>query len=87
MAVCTPIYDSYDKAWKMIKEKNWTDWLNVGDPYIRSRYKILYDIRSTPQLYFLDKDKKIITKKIAAEQLEEVIPKMIEMDKKMKKIK
>ncbi len=83
-AVCTPIYENYDRCWKMIQEKGWIDWINVGDPYIRSKYKIIYDIRSTPQFYFLDKDKRILTKKISAEQLEEVIPKVMEIDQKEK---
>jgi thiol-disulfide isomerase/thioredoxin len=83
-SVCTRIYDDYDKCWKMIKEKGWTDWMNVGDPYMRSRYKILYDIRSTPQMYLLDENKRIILKKIAAEQFEQEIPRCIENDKKMK---
>jgi hypothetical protein len=68
----------------MIKEKGWTDWINVGDPYMRSKYKLVYDIRSTPQMYLLDEDKRIILKKISAEQFEEEIPRCIENDKKIK---
>jgi thiol-disulfide isomerase/thioredoxin len=83
-SICTRIYDDYDKCWKMIKEKGWTDWMNVGDPYIRSRYKIVYDVRSTPQVYLLDENKKIILKKISAEQFEQEVPRCIENDKKVK---
>ena len=81
-AVCTRTYTDYDACWKMIKEKGWTKWLNVGDPYMQSRYKQVYDIKTTPQMYLLDKDKRIIMKKIAAEQFEKEIPRIIEMNEK-----
>jgi thiol-disulfide isomerase/thioredoxin len=48
------------------------NWINAWNPYSYD-YKITYDIMTTPQIFILDKDKKIIAKKIAAEQVEDII--------------
>lgn len=48
------------------------DWINAWNPY-DYQYKIIYDIRTTPQIFILDKDKKIIGKRISAEQVPELI--------------
>ncbi|HMW39313.1 MAG: DUF5106 domain-containing protein [Saprospiraceae bacterium] len=52
------------------------DWINTSDPKGVSNYRLLYDVKSTPQVYILDKDKKILTKKISAEHLSEVMDKI-----------
>jgi hypothetical protein len=39
----------------------------------RPSYKQLYDVIQTPTLYLLDKDKRIIAKKLTLEQLDEVL--------------
>ncbi len=62
-----------DKCWTTIAEKEMDVFFNAVDPYHRSRYKTLYDIKTTPQVYVLDKDKTILSKRIGAEQLPEVI--------------
>ena len=80
-AVCTKLYDEMDSCWEYIREKEIGIWLNTVDPYHRSRYKTVYDIHSTPQIYVLDKNKVILSKRIGAEQLPEVMEKILEMDK------
>lgn len=62
-----------EECWSTIKERDMDVFFNTVDPYHRSRYKTVYDIRSTPQIYVLDADKKILSKRIGAEQLPEVI--------------
>ncbi len=57
---------------KYIKDNN-LDWINVEDPKQKTAYKYLYDIYSTPVIYLLDKNKKIIAKRLGAEQLEDFI--------------
>lgn len=47
------------------------DWYNMFNPFDNYRYK--YDISSSPVLYLLDKDKKILAKKIGYEQALEII--------------
>lgn len=74
--------DEVAKCWEYIDEKEIGQWVNVVDPFHRSRYKSLYFIQSTPQIFVLDKDKKIISKRISGEQLSDVMDKIIEMDQK-----
>lgn len=62
-----------DKCWTTIAEKEMDVFFNYVDPYHRSRYKTVYDIKSTPQIYVLDADKTILSKRIGAEQLAEVV--------------
>lgn len=50
-------------------EHNLHDWINVWDEHHVSRFKILYDARTTPGLFVLDNNKQIIAKKISVEQL------------------
>ncbi|MEM1219010.1 MAG: redoxin domain-containing protein [Bacteroidota bacterium] len=77
-AVCTKLYNELDECWDYIDEKGIGIWLNTVDPYHRSRYKTIYDIRSTPQVYILDHKKEILSKRVGAEQLPEVMEKILE---------
>ncbi len=65
--------EEVDKCWTTIQEKEMDVFWNSVDPYHRSRYKTIYDIKSTPQVYVLDEEKVILSKRIGAEQLPEVI--------------
>lgn len=81
-AVCSKVTDKVPECWKFIEEKEGMDrWINVVDPYLLSRYKQIYDIRTTPQIFVLDEKKEIITKRIGVEQLEEVLEQIIESKK------
>ncbi len=65
------IYSMDDKEeWSTFLIKhNMFDWINVWDKEDVSRFKILYDARTTPGVYVLDENKKIIAKKMTVEQL------------------
>ena len=80
IAVCNEIQDKVPQCWKYIKEHPGMDWINTSDTYLLSGYVGKYYVKSTPQVYILDKDKKIIMKKIAAEQLDTVMDEIIKMD-------
>ncbi|MGC9331328.1 MAG: thioredoxin-like domain-containing protein [Bacteroidales bacterium] len=65
-----------------VKKQEWTefiekhemyDWVNVYDPYGRTNFRNNYDIYSTPVIYILDKDKRIIAKRIDVEYVPEFI--------------
>ncbi len=80
-AVCTKFYNELQKCWDFVDEHEGMDlWVNVVDPYHRSHYKTIYDVRSTPQIYILDKDKKILSKHIGADQLPEVMEQIMERE-------
>lgn len=50
------------------------DWHNVWDQHHLTRFKIVYDTRTTPSVYLLDKDKKIIAKRFTIDFLKEFLP-------------
>ncbi|MDR1756267.1 MAG: redoxin domain-containing protein [Culturomica sp.] len=58
------------KEWEAFVEKNQLfDFINCYDPNRQSNYWTIYNVFSTPVLYLLDKDKKIIAKQLSVEQL------------------
>ncbi len=67
---------------KFISDNHITGWKHVYQPTARQEqeirekrpgYKQLYDVYQTPILYLLDKDKRIIAKKLSYLQIDEVI--------------
>jgi peroxiredoxin len=66
VAICT-ITDT--EKWKSYIAKNQLNWLNAGDPQGRSNFRVDYNVRSTPQFFILDKERKIVAKKLDVSQL------------------
>jgi hypothetical protein len=70
-----------DEWKKFLKEQKIEDWLNVadisfddeGNPLANSDWRDKYDIYSTPVVYLLDKEKRILAKRINHDQLKEII--------------
>ncbi len=85
LGLCTALSDKLPECWKAIDEREFTDFVNCVDPYMRSNYKTLYDVRSTPQMFILDKNHEILMKRVGAEQLEEVMGEIIQMEELKKK--
>ena len=77
LAVCTKTGQDISSCWSTIKERGMDIWLNASDQYLRSRYKSIYDVKTTPQIFILDKDKKIVIKKIAGEDLKTVMDELL----------
>jgi thiol-disulfide isomerase/thioredoxin len=67
-----------------VNEHKLYDWINAWNPY-DYKFKEDYDVTSTPTIYILDKDKKIIAKRIGPEQCEEIIDHYIEVSKRNNK--
>ena len=70
------------KEWKeFINNQETGEWLNIadinhdneGNPVASSDWRDKYDIYSTPVVYLLDKDKKILAKRITHKQLVDII--------------
>lgn len=74
--------DTYKVAEYLKERPEMQKWINVTDPFFRSKYQTLYNVHSTPQLYILDANKEILTKKIGADQLGDVMDQIIEMEQK-----
>ena len=73
------------KEWKKFINKQKTgDWINVadinhdgeGNPVASSDWRDKYDIYSTPVIYLLDTDKKIIAKRISHTQIVEILERL-----------
>jgi thiol-disulfide isomerase/thioredoxin len=65
-AVCT----TADKAkWTKYIEDNNLTWINGWDPERSSHFDYYYNVQSTPMVYILDRNKKIIAKKLAVEDI------------------
>jgi len=74
-----------EKKWiDFVNDHQLYDWLNVWNPYDFG-YKKTYDIRTTPVSYILDKDKKIVAKKLTPKQTEDFINnRILREEKKLK---
>lgn len=78
LAICSQFGDKVPSCWKYLEDhKILPGWINAADPYHISKYKVLYDVRTTPQLFILDAKKIILSKSIGAEQLGEVMDNII----------
>lgn len=64
---------------KFIKEKN-LNFIHVYDPYRESNFRTYYDVYSTPVIYLLGRQKKIIAKRLSVEQLQDFINRGITED-------
>lgn len=73
--------DNIAECWKYVDENATGDWIQAVDPY---GFTNIYYVKSTPSVFILDRDKKIISKRIAPEQLEDVMNRIIEMRQKEK---
>jgi len=80
MAICTKTGDDVSECWSTIKERGMDVFYNTVDQYMRSRYKSIYDVKTTPQIFILDKDKKILIKKIAGEDMKSVMDELLRAD-------
>lgn len=70
--------NDHDKWTEFINEHGMIGWINVYDPYNRSQFRNYYDIKSTPMIFVLDKDKKIIAKRIDVQQLPAFLDRALE---------
>ena len=81
IAVCTKHMDKTADCWEYIRENKLENLsYHLADQYHRSRFQVKYNIRTTPQVFILDKDKKILIKRLAIEKLEEVMPEIMQIE-------
>ncbi|MDO4462435.1 MAG: TlpA disulfide reductase family protein [Bacteroidia bacterium] len=64
-----------------VEEHQLEEWINVYDPYGRSGFRQYYNIKSTPQIFVLDKDKTIIAKRIGVDQLPDFFDHYLNLNK------
>jgi len=69
-AICI---NSDTAKWKAAIIEKELPWINVGGNTANIDYRVVYDATSTPVVFVLDREKKIIVKKISVDKLEEFI--------------
>ena len=81
------VYTQTDrKEWmEFVNKHKLNDWINVWDPERESWFWDSYDTSATPALYLLDKNRKIIAKKIDMETLDMILEEELVNRKKNKK--
>lgn len=68
------VYTQQDKdEWIAYVAEKGLDWINVWDPQNRNDFREKYNVYTTPQLYLLDKDKRVLGRRIDAVNLEKML--------------
>ncbi len=84
-AICHQTYkNTPDCADFIVERPGMLKWINLTDPYFRSKYQTIYNVKSTPQIYILNEKNEILIKKIGSEQIEEVMEELITRSNKNK---
>lgn len=66
--------DSDTDVWKtFVNDKKLTGWINCSDPEYKSEYWMYYDTAKVPAIFVMDKDNKILAKKIDKATLEKIL--------------
>ncbi len=65
--------------WKNYIKKNDLNWINGADPNYHSNFRAEYNIDSTPKIFILDEEKKVIAKRLDVDQIDEFITRQIEI--------
>ena len=80
-AVCT---EQNVADWKKYIIKHNLNWINVLDYKNVTGFHTTYDIYSTPVVYLLDENKKILAKRLSVDQLREVMNRQFKKEEKEK---
>ena len=59
-----------------VNEYETLDWINCWSPY-DNEFRKLYNLQSFPQLFLLDKDKKIVAKSLSTEQVDDILNRLL----------
>lgn len=73
IAICTKTGKDYDTCWEDVEKKGMQDLINAADQYQKSRILSKYYATSTPKIFIIDKEQKIVIKKVPAENLDAVL--------------
>lgn len=63
-----------------VNEHGLYDWVNCWSPYSND-FRQIYNLQSYPQLFIMDRDKKIVAKRVTPEQAEQIINNLIKNGK------
>lgn len=77
--------DLFNDWKKFLRENKLNHFTHVFDPIHLNNLKETFDIQGTPVIYLLDRDKKIKAKKVAADQVVEILNNLESIEKNLKK--
>ena len=80
-SVCTKPNKEKKECADFIIKKGLNDWINVVAPAEGSRYVLDYNLHTTPEIFVLDRNKKILIKDIGVKQLSSVMDKILKRKK------
>jgi len=72
-AICSKHMEKTKTCWENLEEKEMLGFINAADERHRSRFKLKYNVSTTPKVFILDKDRKILMKNIGSDQLQAVM--------------
>ena len=81
LAVCTKHKEKMKTCWESVTEKNMLNFVNVADEFHRSRFKIKFNVKTTPKVFILDQERTILMKNIGVEQIPPVIDELLDQIK------
>jgi peroxiredoxin len=85
LGICSKTWNEVDQCKEKIKDKQ-LEWINLSDEsYPLAIVKKYYDIKMNPYIYLLDKDKKIMFKRLDPQQVEEILDRELNKDKEKPK--
>jgi thiol-disulfide isomerase/thioredoxin len=83
VAVCTRLGSKVNECWTIEKELKMDKFfLHLADENNLSNFHSEYNIQTTPAIFVLDKDKKILIKQIPGEKLGEIMDNFLKEDRK-----
>jgi len=84
LAICSKLGDKADTCWPAIEEKGMSGFINAADKYNKSKSKVKYNVKTTPKIFILDKNREILIKNIGGDQLAEVMEEMFKRAERKK---
>lgn len=74
---CVYTYSNRKEWMEFVSKNQLTDWINAWDPANENNFRIAYSIYSVPQIYVLDKDKKIVGRGLEGASLARLLNRLI----------
>lgn len=62
-----------DKWQEFVQNNEIFEWINAYDPHRTTKFQLYYDVTTTPKVYIINKDKKIVAKRVAVDQIKMII--------------
>jgi peroxiredoxin len=75
--VCVYTLSNKTEWLEYVSKNSLTDWINVWDPLNENDFRQAYSVYTVPQLYLLDKNKKIIGRRLDSVALSQMLNHLI----------